>query len=76
MTNYFVHSGIISLIFFLVTFFKQKYITKKDKGMKLLLNDTIMVFISAVLGELAIQKIDNSILGKAEPTAFLGKPEF
>ena len=76
MTNYFVHSGIISLIYFLVTFLKQKYVVKKDKAVKHLLNDTVIVFVSAVLGEIAIQKMDSSLLGKSEPTAFLGKPEF
>ena len=76
MTNTLVHSGIISLIYFLIVFMRDKYITKKERPVKQLVTEAIIVFASAMLGEFSIQQMDNNILQKSGPTAFLGKPEF
>ena len=76
MTNTLVHSGIISLIYFLIVFMRDKYITKKERPVKLLVTETVIVFASAFLGEISIQQMDNNIFQKSGPTAFLGKPEF
>ena len=76
MTNTLVHSGIISLIYFLIVFMRDKYITKKERPVKLLVTETVIVFASAILGEISIQQMDNNIFQKSGPTAFLGKPEF
>lgn len=76
MTNTLVHSGIISLIYFLIVFMRDKYITKKERPVKLLVTESVIVFASAMLGEISIQQMDNNIFQKSGPTAFLGKPEF
>ncbi len=76
MTNTLVHSGIISLIYFLIVFMRDKYIKKKERPVKQLVTEAIIVFASAMLGEFSIQQMDNNILQKSGPTAFLGKPEF
>ena len=76
MTNTVVHSGIISVIYFIIVFLRDKYITKKVRPIKLLVTEMVIVFASAIIGECSIQQLDNNILKKSGPTAFLGKPEF
>jgi hypothetical protein len=76
MTNILLHSGIISLIYFLIVFLRDKYIIKKERAVKALVTESVIVFASAMLGEFSIQQMDNNIFQKSGPTAFLGKPEF
>ena len=76
MTNYLINGGIIAFIYFLIVFLRDKYIIKKEKPIKELVTDSIIVLLSAMLGEFAIGKMDNGILKSSAPTAFLGKPEF
>lgn len=76
MTNYLIHSGIITFIFFLIVFLRDKYITKNPRPIKVLVTDSVMVFTSAIIGQYSIEKMDKSVLKKGGPTAFLGKPEF
>jgi hypothetical protein len=76
MTNYLINGGIVAFIYFLLIILRNKYIIKKDKPIKELVTDSVMVFLSAMLGEFAIGKLDKGILKSSTPTAFLGKPEF
>ncbi len=76
MTNILLHSGIISLIYFLIVFLRDKYIIKKERPVKALVTESVIVFASAMLGEFSIHQMDNNIFQKSGPTAFLGKPEF
>ena len=76
MTNYLINGGIIAFIYFLIVFLRDKYIVKKEKPIKELVTDSVIVLLSSILGEFAIGKMDNGILKSSAPTAFLGKPEF
>lgn len=76
MTNYLINGGIVAFIYFLIVFLRGKYIVKKEKPIKELVTDSVIVLFCAMLGEFAIGKMDNGILKSSTPTAFLGKPEF
>lgn len=76
MTNYLINSGIVAFIYFLLVFLRNKYIIKEEKPIKVVVTDSVLVFLSAALGEFAIGKMDKGILKSSAPTAFLGKPEF
>jgi hypothetical protein len=79
MDNYFINSGIISIIFVLLKFAEMKIILKEDKPLKVILRDGIFVYLSSVLGMFLINQLDNttSSLSSAKPTnAFIGNPEF
>ena len=76
MTNYIVHGGIIAFIYFLLAFLRDKYILKQEKPIKTLVTDSVVVFVSPILGLFSIDKLDKGVLKKPVPTAFLGKPEF
>ena len=50
MKNIFLVAGIISVIFFIVKFFEMRVIDKEPKPLKILIRDTLLVYISVVLG--------------------------
>jgi hypothetical protein len=70
MDNYFINSGIISIIFVLLKFAEMKIILKEDKPLKVILRDGIFVYLSSVLGMFLIDQLDNttSSLSSAKPT--------
>lgn len=76
MTNYIINAGIVSFIFFLLVFLRDKYITKKEGPIKNLVMDSLVVFISSILAEYSINHMDKGLLKPQAPRAFLGKPEF
>ncbi len=76
MTNIFVSSGVISIIYLIITFFRQKYVVKENKALKVLVTDAVMVFLSCSLGLFAIENLNNNLLNKSSPTAFVGAPDF
>ena len=71
-----MYSGIITFIFFVLAFLQQKYVTKQNKAVKILVTDSIVVFLSCILGMFFIEKLDKGFLKKSAPGAFIGNPEF
>jgi hypothetical protein len=79
MENYFINSGIISIVFVLLKFAEMKIILKEDKPLKVILRDGIYVYFSSILGMFLIDQLDytSSSLSSTKPTnAFIGNPEF
>ena len=78
MDSYFVSSAVIAVIYLLFKFGEMRLILKEPKPMKDLIRDTIVVYISCILGMFVIDQIEGaSLRGAAAPTgAFTGKPEF
>ncbi len=50
MEKYIIHSGIIAFIYLLMKFIEMRMIQKETKPMKDLIRDTIMVYLSAMVG--------------------------
>ena len=78
MDSYFVSSAVIAVIYLLFKFGEMRLILKEPKPMKDLLRDTIVVYISCILGMFVIDQMEGeSLRGAPAPTgAFTGKPEF
>tara|TARA_Y100000817_G_C16836552_1_gene536006 strand:+ start:517 stop:669 length:153 start_codon:yes stop_codon:yes gene_type:complete len=49
---------------------------KENKALKVLVTDAVMVFLSCSLGLFAIENLNNNLLNKSSPTAFVGAPDF
>ena len=72
-----LNAGIISSVFVILALLKSKYIDKEDKKPKVIINDALLVFVSVIAGEFAIEKMNKGgSIGDSAPTAFLGKAEF
>jgi|TARA_B110000858_G_scaffold90503_1_gene104611 hypothetical protein len=77
MENTFTHSLIISLIYIIIKFIETKTLLKNnDKTIKHLVKDTIVVYLSSVLGLYVVKHLNNGGTSTSEPGAFTTKPEF
>jgi hypothetical protein len=77
MENTFTYSLIISLIYIIIKFIETKTLLKNnDKTIKHLVKDTIIVYLSSVLGLYVVQQLNPGTIATIEPGAFTTKPEF
>lgn len=76
MTNIFVASGIIAIVYLILEILRQKYILKEKKALKLLVTDAVVVLLSSAIGLYAIENLDKRVLNKQQPVAFVGSADF
>uniref|UniRef100_A0A6C0IJ53 Uncharacterized protein n=1 Tax=viral metagenome TaxID=1070528 RepID=A0A6C0IJ53_9ZZZZ len=77
MNNMFVQAGIIAVLYLLIKFGEMRFVLKENKPIKLLMRDTIIVYISAIMGMYIIDQFmlqGESV--KAVPKAFIDNPTF
>ena len=77
MDNLFIQAGIIAVLYLLIKFGEMRLILKETKPIKLLMRDTVIVYISAICG---MYIIDQFMLqgepSKVIPKAFIDNPTF
>ena len=82
MDNIFLLAGIISVIYFIVKFMEMRYVEKESKPLKLLIKDTIVVFVSIISGNFVYEQLtpvikDNMLNGgNSAPVAFTDDAPF
>ena len=79
MGNIFLVAGIISVIFFVAKFLEMQYIEKESKPLKVLIRDTLVVYISVVLGNFILEQLSPVIKETStnvSPVAFTDNPPF
>ena len=79
MDNIFLFAGIISVIFLMAKFFEMRYIDKEPKPLKYLVRDTLLVYISIIIGNfitIQLNPIINEIDVSNSPLAFTDNPPF
>ena len=79
MDNIFLAAGIISVIFFIAKFLEMQYVDKEPKPLKILIRDSLLVYISSILGWFVIDQLKpviNDIDISTTPLAFTGNPPF
>ena len=79
MDNIFLAAGIISVIFFIAKFLEMQYVDKEPKPLKILIRDSLLVYISSILGWFVIDQLKpviNDIDVSATPLAFTDNPPF
>jgi hypothetical protein len=77
MDNVFIQAGIIAVLFLLIKFGEMRLILKENKPVKLLMRDSVIVYISAVIGmyiidQFLLQGENTKIVTKA----FIDNPNF
>lgn len=79
MDNIFLLAGIISLIYFIGKFLEMRYIDKEPKPLKFLIRDSLLVYVSVVLGSFVIEQL-KPVINETEiptaPLAFTDNPPF
>jgi hypothetical protein len=77
MENVLIQAGIIAILYLLAKFGEMRLVLKENKPVKLLLRDSIIVYISAVLGlYISDQFMLQGEVGKVTPKAFIDNPSF
>jgi hypothetical protein len=80
MENIFVVAGIISVIFFIVKFLEMRFVEKESKPLKLLVRDTLVVYVSIVAGNFVYEQVTpaiaETVVGTSAPIAFTDNPPF
>jgi len=79
MDNIFLVAGIISVIFFIAKFLEMRYIYDEPKPLKILIMDSLVVYISVVTGCFIIDQL-KPVINESEipliPQAFTDNPPF
>lgn len=79
MDNIFLVAGVISVIYFIAKFLEMRYIDKEPKPLKFLIRDTLLVYVSVILGGFVIEQLKpviNETEIPAAPLAFTDNPPF
>ena len=72
----FLTAAIISFVYLLFKFIEMRVILKENKPLKILLRDTIIVYLSVVLGNFVIEQVYPVGKLSKSPIVFTNKPEF
>ena len=79
MDNIFLVAGIISVIYFIAKFLEMRYIDNEPKPLKLLIRDSLLVYVSVVCGSFIIEQL-KPVINETEipftPLAFTDNPPF
>jgi len=79
MSNIFLVAGIVAGIFCLSKFIEMRFIEKEDKPFKLLIRDSLIVYISVISGHFIIDQLapfmDDAAISSA-PNVFVDNPAF
>ena len=77
MENVLIQAGIIAILYLILKFGEMRLVVKENKPVKLLLRDSIIVYISAFLGLYIIdQFMLQGEVSKVVPKAFTDNPSF
>ena len=76
MESIFAISLAIAIVYFILKFGEMRLISKEERPMKLMLRDTIAVYLSSVVGMYVVDQLGDAVVKKSPTTAFVGEPEF
>jgi len=80
MNNLLIIALIVSILFFIIKMIELKSIEKESKPLKFLVKDTIIVYISVVIGYFIMEQLQPLImeggLNNYSPNVFTNNPSF
>jgi hypothetical protein len=80
MDNIFLVAGIISVIYFIAKFLEMRYVDQEPKPLKLLVRDSLLVYVSVVVGNFIVDQLKPVIeevdVKTASPPVFTDNPSF
>ena len=68
-------SSVAAFLFLLIKFIEMRFIEKENKPLKVILKDSIIVFIATFVGILAIRQFPN-ISDEGQAAVFTNSPDF
>lgn len=64
MENIFIIASLISFFYIILKFIEMRFIEKDSKPLKVLIKDTLVVYLCVLLGNFIIEQINPSLLGE------------
>jgi hypothetical protein len=68
MDNIFIFAGIIAIIFLIIKFIEMRFVEKESKPLKLLIRDTLVVYVSVVCGHFILDQLKPVMQNAGEGT--------
>lgn len=80
MDNIFLVAGIISVIHFIGKFLEMRYVDQEPKPLKILVRDSLLVYVSVVIGNFIVEQLKPVIeevdVKTVSPLVFTDNPAF
>ena len=76
MEQYIFYALFITASYILIKFIEMKVILKEFKPLKEVIRETIIVFISVIIGMFLYSQVSGTINIKGSPNAFVGEADF
>lgn len=64
MENIFIIASLISFFYLIIKFIEMRFIEKDNKPLKVLIKDTLVVYLCVLLGNFIVEQINPSLLGE------------
>tara|TARA_A200000113_G_scaffold221304_3_gene232948 strand:- start:2112 stop:2345 length:234 start_codon:yes stop_codon:yes gene_type:complete len=71
-----VTASVIAVVFAISKFIEVRFIQKEELAMKNLIRDTIMVYVSSVIGLFVLEQVSETVGAKGGTSVFVGNPDF
>ena len=71
-----VTASVIAVVFAISKFIEIRFIQKEELAMKNLIRDTVMVYISSVIGLFVLEQVGDTVVMKGGTSVFVGNPDF
>ena len=76
MENIFSVGGLVALVYAVLKFIEMRFINKETKPIQEIIKDTIVVYLSTVLGLTLFQHVNKADVTSENTGSFIGKPDF
>lgn len=77
MESIFVTAAVVAIIFFIGKFIEMRFIEKENKPLKLLIRDSLLVYVCVISGFFILDQLSPIIQnGGSNPVVFTDNPEF
>lgn len=76
MEQYILYALLISVSYILIKFIEMKVVLKEFKPLKDVIRDTVIVFVSVIIGMFLYSQVTTGISMKSSPDAFVGDANF
>ena len=64
MENIFIIASLISFFYIIIKFIEMRFIEKDNKPLKVLIKDTLVVYLCVLLGNFIVEQINPALLGE------------
>jgi|TARA_A100001011_G_C13649650_1_gene571170 hypothetical protein len=71
-----ITASVIAVVFAISKFIEVRFVQKEDVAIKNIIRDTIMVYISSVIGLFILEQVSETVGIKSGTSVFVGNPDF